>query len=1339
MIVWLASWPRSGNTFVRILLKTCLGVESYSIHSDPYFDESNDQVKEWVGQKQYHGDQDEFLARCRADPGLHIIKTHNPPVDLSPAIYVVRHGLAACVSYQQYARLAEGTQLGLLEIVNGCGWAGSWGNHVRTWDPLHRPNTLLVRYEALVADAYAEALRIGTFLQRPVSGDNIPAFAALTAADPQFFRSGSPEIDPSDVPEEVVEAFWECDGDVAAMLGYARPLIGTKAPPAPATIVSQDRREPRSELSAGSAMKYLVYRCGMVGLGHTLQSILNCMFLAHSTGRVLALDLRRFPFFANERQAAFFSVFDLKGPYDLAIETDLEVVDTLLLDPGRLGGEPWQDVELTTATPNRVVVIDSTRVRTHYTLADKAPAPLYRIELKGEMASRIAARLAELPPRPRIGVHFRHGNGEYLQTRINPIATPDYRARYSELKLHFANTAELVSRLRNYQDPGHFIASDSVEFIESLKNLLPGHPYCSSGSLPFPWYDAQARSEEMEFLFRALSDVWSLSSCDFLIHARSAFSEFAALNSTTLTVNDVHCIRLRTPAEIIGEAPAEEAVAMATNGLRTMLRDCALEMELPSAYGLLRGALTRAGNSAAADIVERRRRWVHRAIQSKDFNDSRWLRQRGRAADALMLVQRARDAMPDNPHVALVLAQLLRFQRQYAEAHSALDGLLELDRAYPGAQLELSHVLDCLGRFGDALAAARAAASQDPADSIAAARLSELEDRVVEGGVLMNVAIGKRATQSSYSPWSHKDDPMRAINGSRTDIYAFCTNVENEPWWELDLGSGHLVKRIVVYNRDDEWADRAKTLELRATEDAQTPWQTLHRQNATFGGTRTGTPLVLELAEPVVLRHLRLLLHERTHLHLVQVEVYSLIADHGTSDSDSSSASQQPSEPEQTSLHPIQSTAQAADQLEQIGKSLLALDNNDAAQHAFEAAAEIDLANPVLQSSFGGPLNGQRGRTRLVLDMLDTLAPAAIIETGTFRGTTTEWLASVYAGQILTCEIEPRFFMQARRKLARFKHVAAFNDDSRAFLAAILPTLPTNRPVLYYLDAHWHNDLPLAEEVRSILGYSLYSVIMIDDFRVPWDAGYGFDSYGPDKTLDLKLLSFLAGSQARVFFPALRADDETGAKRGTCVIAAAPPIVDKLRRLSRLRESDWNGEAYSATSSDDGLPKNIARGCRASQSSMSIWSHPDDAQGGVDGVIDGYFGFHTEFEPNPWWMVDFGAVAQFDEIVIYNRMDGCSERASALRVIISSDGERWECIHTQGGIPFGGIDGNPLRVRHPRARARYIKLQLDSTDYLHLDEVQVLRYAMDSVARGKALSDESLTGNPRDNLQPILA
>ena len=315
-----------------------------------------------------------------------------------------------------------------------------------------------------------------------------------------------------------------------------------------------------------------------------------------------------------------------------------------------------------------------------------------------------------------------------------------------------------------------------------------------------------------------------------------------------------------------------------------MLENRSFEMELPAAYNQLRNALERAENPEAAAIAEQRRLWVHQAIQNKDFNDLRWLSSRGRTTDALARIQQAHERMPNNPHIALILARLLRFERHYAQSHAALFGLLELDSCYPGAQVELSHALDCLGRFDEAIEAARTAVMQDPADLIAATRLAELENRIVDGGVLMNVAIGKVATQSSYSQWSHEDDPVRAINGSRTGGYAFCTDVENEPWWELDLGSAHEVRRIVIYNRDDDAAGRAKTLEIRAREDTEQPWQTLHLQNGIFGGVHTGTPLTLNFSPPATLRHLRILLHEPTLLHLNQVEVYSLIADRGIAD-----------------------------------------------------------------------------------------------------------------------------------------------------------------------------------------------------------------------------------------------------------------------------------------------------------------------------------------------------------------------------------------------------------------------------------------------------------------------
>ena len=62
-------------------------------------------------------------------------------------------------------------------------------------------------------------------------------------------------------------------------------------------------------------------------------------------------------------------------------------------------------------------------------------------------------------------------------------------------------------------------------------------------------------------------------------------------------------------------------------------------------------------------------------------------------------------------------------------------------------------------------------------------------------------------------------------------------------------------------------------------------------------------------------------------------------------------------------------------------------------------------------------------------------------------------------------------------------------------------------PTLFYLDAHWHEYLPLRDELEIALGQFANAVVLIDDFQVPDDPGYGFDDYGPGKTLNLEYLA----------------------------------------------------------------------------------------------------------------------------------------------------------------------------------------------------------------------------------------
>jgi hypothetical protein len=159
---------------------------------------------------------------------------------------------------------------------------------------------------------------------------------------------------------------------------------------------------------------------------------------------------------------------------------------------------------------------------------------------------------------------------------------------------------------------------------------------------------------------------------------------------------------------------------------------------------------------------------------------------------------------------------------------------------------------------------------------------------------------------------------------------------------------------------------------------------------------------------------------------------------------------------------------------------------------------------------------------------------------------------------------------------------------------------------------------------------------------------------------------------------------------------------------------------------------NIALNKPAQQSSISGWSKTNDAQGAVDGIKNGSFGFHTNNEKNPWWQVDLQSLASLNEIRVFNRMDDPG-RAETIQILLSADGKDFDRVYPPGGAgavvaaflgglgrppagapagppvtKFGGTDGKPLVVDLKGAKARYVRLQLNTTGYFHLDEVEIV-------------------------------
>ena len=171
--------------------------------------------------------------------------------------------------------------------------------------------------------------------------------------------------------------------------------------------------------------------------------------------------------------------------------------------------------------------------------------------------------------------------------------------------------------------------------------------------------------------------------------------------------------------------------------------------------------------------------------------------------------------------------------------------------------------------------------------------------------------------------------------------------------------------------------------------------------------------------------------------------------------------------------------------------------------------------------------------------------------------------------------------------------------------------------------------------------------------------------------------------------------------------------------------------AFKALVEKDWLtPQAIAQVRRTHQASPGGMTTAQDAAGGVDGVKDGKWGFHTENEKDPWWQVDLGASVPLDRIVLYNRCDsGCAARNGRIRVSLSDDGKAFRQVYEHDGTVFyGQTDNKPLAVPLKGQTARVVRLGLAGTSYFHLDEVEV--YAAADPAKNAALgrpADQSST------------
>ena len=211
--------------------------------------------------------------------------------------------------------------------------------------------------------------------------------------------------------------------------------------------------------------------------------------------------------------------------------------------------------------------------------------------------------------------------------------------------------------------------------------------------------------------------------------------------------------------------------------------------------------------------------------------------------------------------------------------------------------------------------------------------------------------------------------------------------------------------------------------------------------------------------------------------------------------------------------------------------------------------------HPEARDSWGGPCNGQRARQSLVREIIGAIRPTRIIETGTYRGTTTAWLREVGQVPVITIENSRWFWGYSTYRFRADSNVSVRRGDSRKVLASLTKNgRLADTPTFFYLDAHWEADLPLREELEIIFSACSRAVVMIDDFQVPGDPGYAYDDYGRGKALTLEYTRPVAERfDLAIFFPAAASAEETGARRGCVVLTKKNAEGTVLKALCGLR------------------------------------------------------------------------------------------------------------------------------------------------------------------------------------------
>ena len=275
-IVWLASYPKSGNTWVRSFLNNLHAVQEHGVDVQAQDINKMQRLTAWdIGAKQYEhflkkpveeatdAEIDAVRAQVQNEvtkhnSGVLLVKTHNalvmasghPSINLAVtagAIYIVRNPLDVAISFSHHIGQ---TIDDAIRIMSTPGHRpsnsrktvgeiyGSWSENVASWTKSAHPAMLTLRYEDMHSDPEKAFGTLANHLrQNPTAGElqraiELSSFKSLQNQESeagfrekpenlkQFFRSGKVGQWESELSESQIATIRAINGEQMKKHGY---------------------------------------------------------------------------------------------------------------------------------------------------------------------------------------------------------------------------------------------------------------------------------------------------------------------------------------------------------------------------------------------------------------------------------------------------------------------------------------------------------------------------------------------------------------------------------------------------------------------------------------------------------------------------------------------------------------------------------------------------------------------------------------------------------------------------------------------------------------------------------------------------------------------------------------------------------------------------------------------------------------------------------------------------------------------------------------------------------------------------------------------------------------